>query len=71
MKSKKVNSQQLSLDFDNPIEKGNKTFQINHQASYSQNSITSNCKVISFDSFNQSRNIELLNRFYSLSNHLD
>jgi len=70
MKRNKQKSQQLSIDFENVIQYENNSFQIKPQETlnYSNNS---NCKVISLDYFNQIKDQDLLNKFYSLSNHLD
>lgn len=70
MKKNKLDSQQLLLEFDNVVVKENYSFQATHQES-SHKSNNSTCKVISFNSFVQKNDKELLNRFYSLSNHLD
>jgi len=70
MKRNKQKSQQLSIDFENVIRYENNSFQIKHQETlnYSNNS---SCKVVSLGYFNQRKEQELLNKFYSLSNHLD
>lgn len=67
MKKNKVISQQLSINFD---ENEDNRFQINNAKSLLSNS-NSNCKLISFDSYNQKKEMELKQRFYSLSDNLD
>ena len=69
MKKNKIKSQQLSLSFDNVV---NRT--ISFQLSYEEKTLSSNiniCKIISLDYYNQKKENELLDRFYSLSDHLE
>lgn len=70
MKRNKPKPQQLSFNFDNGTGNQSKSFQIN-QRETSHHPQNINCKIISLNSFNQRKDNELLNRFYSLSNHLD
>lgn len=70
MKRKNTKSQQLSIDFDNLVKNENISFQINNKESFNYN-LNSGCKVIFFNSYSQRKDAELLNKFYSLSNHLD
>jgi len=69
MKKNKITSQQLSLDFDNDNNRVD-SFQSSYQKRLLKTN-TSTCKVISMNSFNQEKHNQLIERFYSLSDHLE
>jgi len=62
-------SEQLSLNFD-IVTVEDYSFQIKEGNKFSFTE-ANNCKVIKFDSYKLKNEIELRNRFFSLSDHLD